>query len=408
MGFFRKRVLVILCASLIAVFLVFANPAPRAAQAFSATAVMMAAIKMATKVIMDQIFEAFSGIIESIGKTIMDYFLPFMEKSWEDYATEERMAEIEMVAQESEFAQAEANQDYMTQLELDRLQDAQGAKISKGECKLVTAAGLSSQADVATKEWEAVLREGVRKDNNFVQGSFYSKGPVVASTMLRKERFEKFCSKDEHLGKIAEICLNNDPKRVDKDKATHMLTGCNTINKEDEDAVRQMVRYLNPPPGTEPLPKSVATDTKVQDAYMARTVESARNEPYEAFLLKQVARHMEPNVCGKVPGTSVDALTYVNAIDNSLQRPIPDDRPCPSEAELECYVNKFLLQDPVFISDCNAGEEQVERCMLAINSLRTQITYDAGILRDFQLLMNVVDQTGNRSAASPPVDSVAR
>lgn len=408
MGFFRKRFLIILCASLLAVFLVFSNPAPRESHAATATAVLIAAIKLATKVLTEQITKAFEGLIQSIGETIMDYFLPFLETMWEDYATEERMAEIEAVGQESEAAQAEAQMDYMTQIELDRLRDSLDAKISKGECRIVTASALGSISEIATKVWESYFNEEIRKDQTFVEGSLYDKGPIAASKRLREERFQKYCSTDEHLGNLAGICTNTNQERIDKDKATHMITSCNTIKKGDHEAVLQMIRYLNPPPGLTPLPKAVKTDTLVQGAYLDRTIATARNDPYKAFLVKQVSRHMEPTDCPTVPGTNVDAKRYVEAIDQRLNRPRVQNRPCPSEAELECYVHKYALQDPSFISDCNEGEKQIERCMLGINALRTQLTYDSGSLRDFQLLMNVVDQSGSRAIISPPIDSMGR
>ena len=80
----------------------------------------------------------------------------------------------------------------------------------------------------------------------------------------------------------------------------------------------------------------------------------------------------------------------MNEIDRELGRTdrITADRPCPSQAEFDCYRLKYQFQSPQFVPKCDEGEAQMDRCVMLVNSAQTEIKMQSLAVDQVRALMN--------------------
>ncbi len=402
MKLFKNKIFTLFCAALIAVFLVASTPKPKEAHAIGFTALIAAAIAAAQKAIVGQLMSGFTDLAGNFGDLIMDQVMPFKEDMWQKFATEQRAGDIEMGKQLGEVANATANQDFVARMEDSRYEDAVNNKVSDGECQLVTGALLVNGGGAELEKNKDFVAELIRKDKKFVNGGATAAGPIVAHTLMKKERFEKFCSDDEHRGNIKDVCTNADPKRVDKDKAMEKLIDCSTIARSDIDAFAQMMRYAVSVTGESPLPKAF-DDPAVSDVYLQREQQDAKLAPDTTFIETLGARALEPETCPAVPGGDSDRLSFVNAIDLELGNVIPPNRPCPGQAEMECYFYQYQFDSPQFALKCNEGEAQVKRCEVMVNAIVARTNHEIKLLANRNALATGNINRENASYPSAPI-----
>lgn len=405
---FRKKVMAAICAAVIAVFLVTSTPAPRQANA-AGTAILMAAWQMGQQMLTQFITNAITQqLASSLSGTILENFLPQMQDMWQRFARERLMAEIANMEQKGQIEQAAVNQEYVNAVEEQRLENLKENQISDGMCQLVSgevirnsynnAAGVRTPVSGASVfgspsspsprinalstngTYEEKLTEMVRRDMGNTADSLCSKGTTECNMVLLEERLSKFCSPDEHNGNLTS-CTNSDDSRVNLDTDASMLTGCYTIRKQDTDALIQLIRYLIPK--NNPLPQTVVSDPEMQRINLERAMQTASQNSQISFILKQAARHLEPETCPGIAG--ITAKTFVEAIEDRIgpqtqnYRNIPGaDRPCPSLAEMECFNYSLQFEDPLFVESCSNDEG----CALKLETYNLKAVHETKTLEE--------------------------
>lgn len=402
MKFLRNRVLMVLIAAIMAVFLVVSSPQPKQAEAVT-SGLVITAINAAKNLMMDQIMNSISGMLGGIGDIILGDLMPFMEDVWQRFSREQRQAQIEQTRQLAEIEQAALTQEYINRMEDRRLDDMMEARVSDGECQMVTASYLSNGGAPAVEEYREEFTEQIRGEQNFAEGSITEDGPVAANMEMLNFRLNETCSDDEQRGNLADVCNNSDPENVDRDLQTELLAECHTFPKEDKPYVEQMIRYLVPIPQTSPLNQSVRDDPQAQQVYLERQRQQARMRALQQFVVNQVAYRMEPETCPSVPGGDSDRVAFVNRIDEELGRTPPTDRPCPSQAEFDCYRLNLQFQSPEFAEKCNEGTEQMQRCMMMLRAVQAELQHNQTAIETFEALMQTTENIEQRPVIPQPV-----
>ncbi len=370
MKFFKNRFVAAFVIALIAVSLILMTPKK---QADATGAILAAAQNAATQVINQMINQAMSQVANTLQNTILGDFLPFMQNTWTQFSREQRMADVENMSAYSDIVQAGLTEEYkMKNEELDY--DIQKDHlISEGECQVVTATVMSNAGHKDVDAYNKAFSTMISDDTRSTGTGITAFGPIVANRQLLNFRLENSCSKDEYNGNLANLCQNTNDENVDKDLRTDLLTECHTFAKEDVAFVAQMIRYLVLDVESEtPMSQAQLEDPDQQSEYLERVRERAKKSSFVEYVKSLAAERMEPDTC---PSTA-DGFTrkdFANKIDSELGRPERPDRPCPSQAEFECYRQKYQFQSPSFALRCDEGEAQMERCQTLVKNIHNEL-----------------------------------
>lgn len=388
MKFFKNRFLAAFVIAFIAVLLVLFTPHKKESTASSG--ILGAAVQAGEAIVTQMIQEAISDMANNMMNTVLGDFLPFTQDLWTRFAQEQRLADIENQKQMNAIQDAEIAQDMANQEEQIALEEMKDAKISDGECQVVTASYLSSAGHSDVEAYKEAFSQLLTDDLTAAPGSLTEKGPVVANRRLLEFRLANTCSTTEYNNNLGSLCSNPDEANVDKDVRADLLTECHTFPKEEAPYVAQMIRYLLVDvQAARPMSNADLNDPDQQENYLRQVQNRAQNSTMVEYVKNLAAERMEPSdSCPEVGGTS--RLDFVNEIDRELGRTdrITADRPCPSQAEFDCYRLKYQFQSPQFVPKCDEGEAQMDRCVMLVNSAQTEIKMQSLAVDQVRALMN--------------------
>lgn len=372
MKFFKNRFVAAFAVAFIAVLLILFTPHKKESAATSG--ILGAAVQAGEAIVTDMIQSAISDMANNMMNTVLGDFLPFTQDLWTRFSQEQRLADIENEKQRNAQQDASIAQHMANQEEEILLQEMKDAKISDGECQVVTSTYLSNAGHSDVEAYKLAFSEMLENDLTAAPGSLTELGPIVANRRLLDFRLQHTCSDDEYGGNLADLCENTITENVDKDLRADLLTECHTFPKEDVAYVGQMVRYLVVDVNSAtPMSAADLNDPDQQEAYLRRLQERAQTSPLVEYVKNLAAERMEPTSCPEVGGKS--RLDFVNEIDTELGRQdrIIPDRPCPSQAEFDCYRLRRQFQSSQFVPKCDEGESQMNRCRLLVDSAITEI-----------------------------------
>tara|TARA_Y100001934_G_C12330661_1_gene764885 strand:- start:804 stop:2057 length:1254 start_codon:yes stop_codon:yes gene_type:complete len=414
MKFFKNRFTNAFIAAVIAVLLVFTTAQPRKAEAFT-SAIIVAAIQMATSLVTDQIMASISDMAGGIGDIISDRLMPFQENLWAQFERERILADVEKTKQLAAIEEASIQQEYINNRQDQVVEDTMEHYTSKGECAIKTFGALTSGAQTESQlvQTKRELQELVRRESNFVMNSpgagagsggnsLYVNGPVAASNALFEFRMQETCSKDEHRGNMEAVCQNTNAQAVNKDLCAGDLVKGITFPKEDKKYIVQCLRYLVPPPAEIPANKNVSDDPAMKNYVLRLKQREAQYKAQVDFIIDKVAVRMEPEDCPKVNGGSADRKTWVNAVDELVGVTADPTRPCPSLAEMNKYFQIAITNPAVLETLCNEGPDQNNSCEHLINRKIAEQEYEMTNLLTFSNLIEASSNIEEREAIAPP------